>query len=167
MVSENQMRQKMQRAMLDKFEEPKFCLINQENKRRVPLVHKSTIIGRNPNLLIQVNDISVSSKHASIDMNDDFGKAYLQDKGALNGCWINDQKMAANAKKRLQHNNLVRFGNSKVVFKFISVEQEKLEKEASESDGEMNIDQRQRFDMKSKDRNQDNKQSFARNISNS
>ena len=76
--------------MLDKFEEPRFCLINQENKRRVPLVHKSTIVGRNPNLLISINDISVSSKHASIEMNDEFTKVYLQDKGAQNGTWIND-----------------------------------------------------------------------------
>ena len=48
--------------------------------------------------------------------------------------------MEANAKKRLQHNNYLRFGNSKIVFKFISVEQEKLEKEASDSDGDTNID---------------------------
>jgi len=64
-------------------------------------VHKVTVIGRNPNLLVQVNDVSVSSKHASVEMNDEFTRAYLQDKGALNGCWINDQKVAANAKKRL------------------------------------------------------------------
>ena len=76
-------------------------MINLQTQRRIPLVHKVTVIGRNPNLLVQVNDVSVSSKHASVEMNDEFTRAYLQDKGALNGCWINDQKVTANAKKRL------------------------------------------------------------------
>jgi pSer/pThr/pTyr-binding forkhead associated (FHA) protein len=81
---------KASKQRLTKYEEPEFCLINLQSNRRTPLVHKVTIIGRNPNLLVQVNDVSVSSKHASIEMNDEFSKAYLQDKGALNGCWIND-----------------------------------------------------------------------------
>jgi hypothetical protein len=41
--------------------------------------------------MIHVNDISVSSKHAEIELTDDFKKAYLIDKGALNGCFINQK----------------------------------------------------------------------------
>ena len=80
-------------------------------------------------------------------MNDDFTKAYLQDKGAQNGCWINNQRIPANSKKRLQHNDEVRFGNSKTKFKFIDAKQEKLEQEASDSDGERFVDRRRAFDM--------------------
>lgn len=99
-------------------------------------MHKVTIIGSNANLLVQVNDVSVSRKHASIEMNDEFTRAYLQDKGAMNGCWINGNKVTANAKQRLQHNDVLRFGNSQVKYKFVHVQKEKQEKEASDSDGE-------------------------------
>ena len=68
---------------------PDFVIVNLESSKRVPLVYKQTVIGRNPNLMIHVNDISVSSKHAEIELTDDFKKAYLIDKGALNGCYIN------------------------------------------------------------------------------
>ena len=56
---------------------------------RIPLIHKQTLIGRTPTLPVHVQDISVSSKHAQIEMNDDFTRAYLMDLGALNGCFIN------------------------------------------------------------------------------
>ena len=69
-------------------------------------------------------------------MNDDFTKAYLQDKGAQNGCWINNQRIPANSKKRLQHNDEGRFGNSKTKFKFIDAKQEKLEQEAMKDGNE-------------------------------
>lgn len=84
------------------------------------------MVGRNPNLILHIPDISVSSKHAIVEMSDDFKKAYLIDKGALNGCFINDCKLEANSKKRLQHNDIVRFGTSQLLFKFISSKQEKL-----------------------------------------
>ena len=61
----------------------------------MPLVHKQTIIGRNSNLLININDISVSSKHAVIEYNLDFSKIYLVDQGAKNGCFVNGQKLDA------------------------------------------------------------------------
>jgi hypothetical protein len=68
---------------------PNFVLINMDTGRRIPLLYKQTVVGRNPNLMVHVNDISVSSKHAEIKMSDDFKKAYLLDKGALNGSQIN------------------------------------------------------------------------------
>ena len=86
--------------------------------------------------MIHINDISVSSKHAEIEMSDDFKKAYLIDKGALNGCYINEKLMDANTKKRLQHNDVLTFGNSQVKYKFVSTKQEQNERDASDSDGE-------------------------------
>jgi hypothetical protein len=57
--------------------EPEFYVINIINNKRIPLIHKQTVIGRNPNLSVHVNDISVSSKHATIELTHDFTKAYL------------------------------------------------------------------------------------------
>jgi len=47
------------------------------------------MIGRNPNSKPFINDISVATKHACIEFNDGFTRAYLKDLGALNGCYIN------------------------------------------------------------------------------
>ena len=70
------------------------------------------MIGRNPNLSIHVNDISVSSKHAMIDINPEFIKAFIVDLSASNGTFINDQRLDPAGRKRLQHNDILRFGNS-------------------------------------------------------
>ena len=70
------------------------------------------MIGRNPNLSIHINDISVSSKHAMIDINPEFTKAYLVDLSPVNGTYINDQRLEPAARKRLHHNDILRFGNS-------------------------------------------------------
>jgi pSer/pThr/pTyr-binding forkhead associated (FHA) protein len=74
---------------------PEFELINMKTNKRLPITYKQTVIGRNPNLMIHINDISVSSKHAEIKVTDDFKKAYLVDLGALNGCFINGSKLQA------------------------------------------------------------------------
>lgn len=83
------------------FREPEFFLKNLQTGKKIELVHKQTMIGRNPNLPVHVNDISVSSKHARIDANENFTKCFLQDLGTLNGCFINGQKVPADSKKRL------------------------------------------------------------------
>lgn len=121
----NLSREAQEKAILNLFKEPDFVVIDLKKGKRIPLVHKQTVIGRNPNLTLYVNDISVSSKHAQIDLNDQFNKGFLQDKGAMNGCYLNDQKLPANGRKRLQHNDILRFGNSDQKFKFISTKHEK------------------------------------------
>lgn len=70
------------------------------------------MIGRNPNLIVNVHDISVSSKHAMIDLNPEFTKAYIVDLQAQNGTFVNDQRLEAAARKRLHHNDRLRFGAS-------------------------------------------------------
>lgn len=59
--------------------EPKFVLVDLKTSKRIELVHRQTVVGRNPNLMINVQDISVSSKHAMIDINPEFTKAYIVD----------------------------------------------------------------------------------------
>ena len=39
--------------------EPNFVIVDQKTERRTAIVLKQTIIGRNPNFHIHVNDISV------------------------------------------------------------------------------------------------------------
>jgi len=43
----------------------------------------------------------------------------FSDLGAQNGCYINGQRLEQNGKKRLLHNDVLRFGNTKVNFKFV------------------------------------------------
>ena len=102
-------------------------------------MHKQTIIGRNVNLLININDISVSTKHAILEMNNDFSKCYLCDLGAKNGIFVNNQIMEPLTKKRLHHGDRVTFGANKTVFKFISTKQEEAQAKCSDSDNE-NVD---------------------------
>lgn len=143
-LPENNIRAKIQTSML----EPKFVLIDMKTGKRIELVHRQTVVGRNPNLMINVQDISVSSKHAMIDINNDFTKAYIVDLQAQNGTFLNDQRLEAASRKRLHHNDLLSFGACPQKFKFISTRQEKAEKEASDSDGDQYIDQRREYVFK-------------------
>ena len=90
--------------------EPKFVLIDLKTGKRIELVHRQTVVGRNPNLMINVQDISVSSKHAMIDINPDFTKAYIVDLQAQNGTFLNNQRLEPAQRKRLQHNDMLSFG---------------------------------------------------------
>jgi pSer/pThr/pTyr-binding forkhead associated (FHA) protein len=58
--------------------------------RKYSIILKQTIIGRNPNFHIHVNDISVQAKHALLDLSPDKTKVFLVDLGAPNGCYVND-----------------------------------------------------------------------------
>jgi len=64
-VSEEQQRLAIQQM----FKESEFVVINSQSGKRIPLVHKQTMLGRNSQLVLHVNDISVSSKHACFEMN--------------------------------------------------------------------------------------------------
>jgi len=83
-------------------------------------------------------------------MSDDFRKAYLEDLGALNGCYINGLKVQENTKKRLHHMDVLRFGTAMDKchqFRFISTRQEKLNQQASDSDDGEGVDRRRFFDF--------------------
>ena len=105
--------------------------------RRIPLIHKQTIVGRNTNLLLNINDISVSTKHAIIEYNNDFTKLYIIDQGAKNGIYINQQLVEPLGKKRMHHGDKVTFGNSKIQFKIICSKHENAEGKCSDSDEEV------------------------------
>lgn len=85
-LPEHNVKAQIQSSML----EPKFVLVDLKTGKRIELVHRQTVIGRNPNLMVNVQDISVSSKHAMIDINPEFTKAYIVDLQAQNGTFLND-----------------------------------------------------------------------------
>ncbi len=58
----------------NELQEPLFCLIR--GQKRIPLKFKETGIGRRSNLVIQVNDPSVMSHHATIFV--DGGKVQIE-----------------------------------------------------------------------------------------
>lgn len=145
-ISQQNIRQQIQSQMV----EPKFVLIDLKSGKRIELVHRQTVIGRNPNLMVNVQDISISSKHAMIDISPDFTKAYLVDLQPQNGSFLNNQRLDPAQRKRLHHNDLLQFGACPHKFKFVSTLLEKGEKDASDSDGEANVDMRREYMMPSK-----------------
>lgn len=66
------------------------------------------------------------------------------DLGAKNGSYVNGQAIEPLGKKRLQHGDILKFGNCKTSLKLISSKQEKAEKECEDSDGER-VDQRKAY----------------------
>ena len=127
------------------FAEPNYVIVNMETGRRIPLIYNKTECGRHNNCGILIKGyLSVSSKHAYIEQSNDQKKAFLVDTGAMHGCYINGYKLGKLEKKRLHHNDILKFGNANLRFKVINTKEEKLEQEASDSDGErMATDPRQ------------------------
>ena len=98
--------------------ESEFVLIDEQTKKRVELVHRTTAIGRNSVHPVVINDISVSLKHAQIEIQDvpatvaraASKRCYVVDLGAQNGTWHNRQKLIQGARQRLRHNDILSFG---------------------------------------------------------
>ena len=49
----------------------------QAGNKKISLVNKQTIIGRNPNATIHIEDISLAKEHAIIQLNDQFDAPIL------------------------------------------------------------------------------------------
>lgn len=88
-------------------------------------------IGRQPGCDIQIDEISVSGRHAVIEVENN---AYLEgavdyyitDSGSTNGTFINDMRL--NGRQRLNSHDLIRIGWN--LFRFIDEEENALEKTA-------------------------------------
>ena len=46
-------------------------------------------------------------------------RAYVVDLSSLNGCYLNGHKIPQGDRKRLRHNDVLRFGNASTNFRFI------------------------------------------------
>ncbi|ROU00443.1 FHA domain-containing protein [Marinobacter sp. R17] len=92
-----------------------------------PRVH----IGRHPDNTIQIDEISVSARHAHIDVEPN---AYLEgtidyyitDDNSTNGTFVNDIRI--DDRQRLNNNDVVRIGWN--LFRFVDEEENTLEKTA-------------------------------------
>ena len=113
--------------VLQLFRDPEFYLEHLDSGKRYAMFHRFTLIGNDANLPICIKDPSVSPEHACIEVED--SRPYLIDKGAINGCYINDQRMMVNGKKRIVHGDILRFGNAEDSYKFVSNSQDRQEAE--------------------------------------
>jgi pSer/pThr/pTyr-binding forkhead associated (FHA) protein len=73
------------------------------------LTEEVVTIGRVPDSVLQIEDISVSSRHAQLTVGED-GDYVLRDIGSTNGTALNGRDIAADEDHRLQDGDKVRFG---------------------------------------------------------
>src|SRR5579871_6400353 len=66
-------------------------------------------IGRVPDNVLQIEDISVSSRHAQLTLSDD-GDYILRDLGSTNGTELNGRPIAEEEDHKLQDGDKIRFG---------------------------------------------------------
>lgn len=75
--------------------------------QRLNLNKGETLIGRDPKADIFLNDITVSRRHAKIDMSS--GKATVKDLGSLNGTYLNSVRTTESALKNLDELQIGKF----------------------------------------------------------
>ncbi|HEY3899109.1 MAG TPA: FHA domain-containing protein [Chthoniobacter sp.] len=81
------------------------------------LAESSITVGRSPDNMLQIEDVSVSSSHAELTLSDD-GDYILRDIGSTNGTELNGKEIAAEEDHKLQDGDKVRFG--KIDTKYVS-----------------------------------------------
>ncbi len=79
-----------------------------------PLGRRTTVIGRDEALLIQILDDGVSRKHVQIHFDKDTGKYYALDMKSKNGVFINNRKI--NDETTLMDGDQIRIGQSVLFF---------------------------------------------------
>ncbi len=79
-----------------------------------PLGRRTTVIGRDEALLIQILDDGVSRKHVQIHFDKDTGKYYALDMKSKNGVFINNRKI--NNETTLMDGDQIRIGQSVLFF---------------------------------------------------
>lgn len=85
--------------------------ISEENKLTHDLSDEKVTVGRLADNTLQVDDASVSSRHAEIFLERD--KYHLHDLGSTNGTFVNGEQVTDAV---LQHGDEVRFGRIESVF---------------------------------------------------
>jgi pSer/pThr/pTyr-binding forkhead associated (FHA) protein len=57
-------------------------------------VNRLTVIGRNPNATIFVEDHTIAKDHALIELDENMSNPKLIDRGSVSGCTVNGTKVA-------------------------------------------------------------------------
>jgi pSer/pThr/pTyr-binding forkhead associated (FHA) protein len=73
------------------------------------LAESTITVGRSPDNMLQIEDVSVSSTHAELTLGDD-GDYILRDIGSTNGTELNGKEIAPDEDHKLQDGDKVRFG---------------------------------------------------------
>ena len=81
-----------------------------------PLGRRTTVIGRDEALLVQILDDGVSRKHVQIHYDKDTGKYYALDMKSKNGVFINNMKI--DDKTSLLDGDHIRLGNTVLFFTY-------------------------------------------------
>lgn len=74
------------------------------------LTENPITLGRISENVLQIEDVSVSSRHAQLTLGDG-GDYILQDIGSTNGTWINGKEAHEGEEHKLQDGDKLRFGN--------------------------------------------------------
>lgn len=85
--------------------------ISEENKLTHDLTEEKVTVGRLADSTLQVDDASVSSRHAEIFLEHE--KYHLHDLGSTNGTFVNGEQVTDAV---LQHGDEVRFGRIESIF---------------------------------------------------
>lgn len=93
-------------------------------QKKIQLLHKQTIIGRNPNATIYIEDHSIAKEHAIIQLNQDNNEPTLVDRGSVAGCKINGKQIPKNSLKRIYNGDCIKFGNYPLEYIFQSTDNE-------------------------------------------
>lgn len=86
-----------------------------EPSREIPLLDKETVIGRDPHLVLCVNDVRVSRKHAVFVRA--AKRTYVRDLGSRNGVFVNFKRLAPNSSHRLYTGDVIVIGETQLVYR--------------------------------------------------
>jgi len=78
------------------------------------IAQRETVLGRDAEADVRLNDESVSARHCSIRV--DASICYVTDLGSLNGTTLNDRPLRQGVAQRLHHLDDLRVGETRILF---------------------------------------------------
>ena len=88
--------------------------------KKIPLIHRQSTVGRNPNGTIYIEEPSIAKEHTLIIFNENFEEPTLVDRGSVSGCKVNQKQIPKNSKKKLYSGDFIKFGNYPLEYQFFS-----------------------------------------------
>lgn len=110
-LTQQQLAQASQPPPQKQYKQEYYLLVGN---KRVPLANRQTLIGRNPNATIFVDDHTIAKDHAIIELDENMSHPKLIDRGSVSGCTVNGSKVEKNGSQRLYQSDGIKFGNCKL-----------------------------------------------------
>lgn len=95
-----------------------FIASGAHDGRWFPIGKKSMVLGRDEALIAQIVDPNVSRKHLRISYLEGSGDYVAEDLGSKNGVYVNNQKVDADAQAILKSDDLIRIGETLLLFTY-------------------------------------------------